>query len=181
MPETLGREEVKTYVQDNNKQEIHVGDVMELEPDVLRDEGERGVLGGTDLVSRIVIIGETLLISFSFGNRDVEINSTVNAAVIIVVVTSPRTRGPRFVLLILRIGMPVETVHDRDPFSRPPGTVDARCGPSLTFGRLRDLTAQLAVLVAGLLVPCAELYGRHLGGSKPSRGHENSEEKKGQI
>lgn len=147
---------------------------MELEPDVLGDKGERGVFGGPNLVSRIVIIGKTFLVSFRFGDWDVEVNSTVSTIVAISIVASPGTRCSSFTLLILRIGMPVKTVHDGDPFPGSPGAVDASCGPSLTFRRLGDLISHLAVLVAGLLVPCAESYRRHLGGSGPSRGHENS-------
>lgn len=42
---------IKTYGEAYNKQEIHVGDVVKLKPEVFGEEGEWSVFGGPSLVA----------------------------------------------------------------------------------------------------------------------------------
>jgi len=45
----------RTYTQDYDEQEIHVSNVVELEPQVLGDEADGRVLGRPDFISLVVL------------------------------------------------------------------------------------------------------------------------------
>lgn len=66
-----------THIENDNKQEIDIGDVMELQKDILRDESKRGILRSSNLVSRINMHQLSLLVSFGFRDRDVEVDRSV--------------------------------------------------------------------------------------------------------
>lgn len=51
-----------TYHQDNIEKEKDIGNIMELEPYVLRNERQGRVLGGSDFVSRVRLGGIPLLV-----------------------------------------------------------------------------------------------------------------------
>lgn len=51
-----------TYGEDDQKQKVYVSNIMELVPQVLRDEAERRVLGGPDLVSSIMPQREAVIV-----------------------------------------------------------------------------------------------------------------------
>jgi len=55
-----------TYGENNDEKEVHVGDIMKLEPQVLGNETEGGVFGGTNLVAGKVDDGVAILV---FGVR----------------------------------------------------------------------------------------------------------------
>ena len=40
-----------TYTKNNDEEKVQVGDIVELEPQIFRDEAQRGVFGSSDLVS----------------------------------------------------------------------------------------------------------------------------------
>lgn len=44
-----------TYTQDDDEEEVDVGDVVELIVQVFRDKADRGILGRPNLVSRVVM------------------------------------------------------------------------------------------------------------------------------
>lgn len=152
----------ETYVENNDKQEIDVGDVVELKPDIIGNKSQRRILGRPDLVSRVAIIKETLFISFGFGNRDIEVNSTIGARFIVVlggrVAIVGGTGDSGLALLIGQMRASVEAIQDGDPFSHATRAAHACCCPSLAFCGLGDMAAHLPIVVGGLVVPCAGMY-----------------------
>lgn len=124
---TEGDPESKTYVQYNDKKEIHISNIMELEPDIFGDEGDRSIFGRADLISRIVVIGDALFIAFRLRHGDVEVDATVDTRTLALGLPS-RTTGLGFFILVV---MPlVQAIHDGDPFPHAPGAVGACGGPS---------------------------------------------------
>ena len=65
------------YIENDNEQEIDVRDVVELQPDVVRNERERCVLGGSNFVSGISDFQLSFLVSLRFGDRDTEVHPPV--------------------------------------------------------------------------------------------------------
>lgn len=63
-----------TYTKNNDEQEIDVGDVVELKPQVFRYESQCGVFGGSYLVARIVDFWFALLVSCALGKGPVEVD-----------------------------------------------------------------------------------------------------------
>lgn len=45
----------QTYSKNDQEEEVHVGDVVKLEPNVLRNETDRCILGRPDLIPPIVL------------------------------------------------------------------------------------------------------------------------------
>lgn len=86
-----------THDEDNEEQEEYVGDVLKLEPQVLGYEGQRGVLGGPDLVARELLYGTAVLINEVLGQGQVEIQLAGAGAVFLLFVDS------RVVVLVCRL------------------------------------------------------------------------------
>jgi hypothetical protein len=63
-----------TYTEDDDEQKVDVGDVVELEPQVLGHEAERCVFGGSYLVARVVCNGVTVVVALCLRQRRVEVN-----------------------------------------------------------------------------------------------------------
>lgn len=57
----------KTYSENDDDEEEDVGDVVELEIQVLGDEGERRVFGGADFIACKLVDGVAVLIAFAVG------------------------------------------------------------------------------------------------------------------
>ena len=64
--------ESSTYDQDNQEQEENVGDIVELEPQVLGHEGYGCILGRSNLVTREGLDGVTILVDKLFRQRLIE-------------------------------------------------------------------------------------------------------------
>lgn len=62
----------KTYHKNDQKQEENIGDVVELKPQVLRDERQRCIFGRPDFVSRKLLKRMALLVPELRGQRNVE-------------------------------------------------------------------------------------------------------------
>lgn len=65
---------IATYRKDDQEQEVHVRNVMELEPQILGYEAERRVLGRPDLISAILFARVAILIHILRRERDVEVD-----------------------------------------------------------------------------------------------------------
>lgn len=68
-----------TYIKNNDEQEVNVRNIVELQPDVVGDEGECCILGGTDFVSGIGNIQMAVFISFGLWNRDTEVDPPIGS------------------------------------------------------------------------------------------------------
>ena len=99
--------EQKPYVENNNKQEIDVGNVVELKPEVLGNERQWGIFRGSNLVSWIVVVGKTILVSFSFGNGDIEVDSSTRTLFFALPGVGCAFGGGRLAFLIPQIRAPV--------------------------------------------------------------------------
>lgn len=62
-----------TYTQDNDEQEIDVCNIVELEENILRDKGQRRILGRSDLIPRVVCLNMAVLVFIRLWKRDVEV------------------------------------------------------------------------------------------------------------
>lgn len=100
--ETRGELKGDTYAQDDQKQEEDVGNVVELKPNVLWNKRQRGVLGGSDLVSRILGDGMALFQEL-VGERQVEIQITVILILLRAVIGASSVTILLRVLIILAI------------------------------------------------------------------------------
>lgn len=68
----------ETYIENNDKKEINVCYVMELDPDVHRHKSQGCVFCSPDLIPRVLYQEMTLFVSFGFRYRNVEVDfSTV--------------------------------------------------------------------------------------------------------
>ena len=63
-----------TYTEDDNEEEINVSNVVELEIQVLRNETQRRVLCGSDLVPDKLLFSVALLIQLLGGQRLVHVD-----------------------------------------------------------------------------------------------------------
>lgn len=94
----------RTYNEDVDEKEENVGDLVELEPQVFGDKGERCVLCGPDLVPVVGVYRVTFLILHMRRQREIEVQRpptfvvvAVYAAVVVavgsgrIVVTQRRT------------------------------------------------------------------------------------------
>jgi hypothetical protein len=66
----------ETYTEDNNEQKVHVGDIVELEPQILWHETERRVLCGSYLVARVVCDRVAVFVTLGLGQGHVEVDSS---------------------------------------------------------------------------------------------------------
>lgn len=65
------------YIENNDEQEVDVRNVVKLQPDVLWNEGQWCILGGSNLISRVGEFQVTLFISFGVWDRDVEVDCSI--------------------------------------------------------------------------------------------------------
>ena len=63
-----------THAQYNNEQEVDIGDVVELEPQVLRYEAERRVFGGSYLVAGVLCERVAFFVAFCLRQGDIEVD-----------------------------------------------------------------------------------------------------------
>lgn len=75
-------EGVGTHAQDNDKQEVDIGDVVELEPQVLGYEAEGRVFGGSYLVAGVVCEGLAFFVALCLGQGHVEVDSAAGVFVV---------------------------------------------------------------------------------------------------
>jgi hypothetical protein len=69
----MGRRE-DTYAENDDEQEVDVGDVVELEPQVLGYEAEGRVLGGSYLVAGVLCEGVAFFVALRLGKGYVEVD-----------------------------------------------------------------------------------------------------------
>lgn len=146
-----------TYHKDNNEQEEDVGNVLELEPEVLRDEGQGRVLGRPDLVSRVRLRWVAVLVEHFFWQREVEEQPPRRRAVRLVlrrlfflpqhsIFLSDGSRAARLSLLLRRRRLVAYPVHDGQPFqARAPDRQPPSC-PSRPLRGLAPLALGLLLL-----------------------------------
>lgn len=100
--ETKGDLKGDTYAQDDQKQEEDVGNIVELKPNVLWNKRQRGVLGGSDLVSRILGDGMAFFQKL-IGERQVEKQITVVLVILRAIIRASSVTILLRVLIILAI------------------------------------------------------------------------------
>lgn len=149
------------YTENNNKQEINICYVVKLEPNVLWYEGQGRILCSPDLVSRVIGQGVAIFIAFGFGNRNIEVDSSISRLVGAshrVIVRARSTARARLSFFISHTQSLVEAIHDRDTFPHASGATDSSCRPSLPLRRFRDVTGHLLNLTWRLVGLPAEMY-----------------------
>lgn len=115
---------------------------MELEPNILRDKTQRCIFRSPDFVSGVISLGMTILISFRFRDRDVEVYSSVagfRIAFGIRVLCGRKIARCGLALLVLHFRALVKAIHDRDAFPHTSGAVNSLRRPSLPFGRVGNI------------------------------------------
>ena len=68
---------IGSYTQNNDEEEIDICNVLELEPNVFRNERQSSIFCGPDLVSRIRCHGTAVFVPFTLRYRDIEVNASV--------------------------------------------------------------------------------------------------------
>jgi hypothetical protein len=127
------------YIKDNDEQEVDVRNVVELQPNVLRDESQRSVFGCPDLVPGVGEFQVAFFIAFGFGDRDVEVNRSVRAGFRGLFTVRGGIVGRRAgsvgpTLLVSHIRPFVKTIDDGDTFPHTTGAGVPRGSPSLSLG-----------------------------------------------
>jgi hypothetical protein len=160
-----------TYTQDDDEQKVDVGDIVELEPQILGNEAERRVLGGSYLVARVVCNGVAVFVALSLRQRRVEVDSSptvglVGACIRAVgrVVVWQSAFFAQRVALLSRSYPPVQPGLEALPLVlrlEPGRAVRRPSDPLLGMGRL-DLLNVHHVVIRGLL--------RHVRGCVARRG-----------
>jgi hypothetical protein len=146
--------EWKTYTENDDEEEVNIGDVMELKEQVHRDKAQGCVLCCPDFIPSIIDEGMTFLIPRVVRQRHVEVYLPLLRLRLQSFRITGRTRkasaSSRFAfLLCVRIGL-VKPVEDRLPLVQALVAFRSLCGPSLPFGRF------------GMGIP-SKLYYRHRG------------------
>lgn len=72
-PTRANKQEDATYNKDNEEKEEDVGNVLELKPQVLWDEGQWGVFGCPDLVTRKLVKRIAILVEEVRWQRQIEV------------------------------------------------------------------------------------------------------------
>ena len=121
----------ETYGKDDQKQEVDIGNVVELEPQIFRYEAERSVLGRPYLVATKTCKKSAFVIPCGLWRGYVEIyrsrssQATITASVICRILVSLRTTkigtihgigASRFPLLFLGSCTLVKSIHDAMAF-----------------------------------------------------------------
>ena len=144
-----------TYTEDDDQQEIDVGNVVELKPKVQWNKSQGSILGRPDLVPYIIGFVVALFILSVFRERKIKKDPPfllirVGLCGITVHCLLLRNRAAAGLsLFFVRRGPLVEPIHDGHTFPHSALAGGSLRGPSHALDRLRDMT----------LSP--ELYQRH--------------------
>lgn len=146
---------------------------MKLQPNILWDECQGGVLGGSNLVTGIGEVEVTFFVALGFGDRDIEIDRSVLASSRLLGNFTFRVGAViRLALLVSHLMSLVKPVHDGDTFPYTTGAGLARGGPSLSFGWFRDVTRDLTNFARGFDILLSwKAHRSHLGYECTQIGH----------